>query len=197
MSIGRGQAAPSFYTSAKGSYNYPGGLFRRDCRLRVKGGAMRTPAQIGRHPVHPMLIVFPIGLLVFSLVCDLVHWAGGSATWAWAAWYTMGGGIIGGLLAAVPGFTDLLSLPESRAKRVAVLHMAINLIVILIFVLNFALRAGLGDLSAVRLILSIIGVGGLIASGWLGGELVYIHGIAVHGPATASQRPEDLGRRAA
>ena len=65
---------------------------------------MRTPANIAKHPIHPMLIPIPIGLWIFSLVCDLIQ-AAGSADPAWptVALYTMGGGIVDALAAAVPG----------------------------------------------------------------------------------------------
>ena len=70
---------------------------------------MRTPASIFQHPIHPMLIVFPIGLWIFSLACDLIRLAGGSSdAWATVAFYSMVGGLVGALCAAVPGFIDLL-----------------------------------------------------------------------------------------
>ena len=75
---------------------------------------MRTPARIAKHPIHPMLVPIPIGLWLFSLVCDLVHRFGGtSPNWEIVATYAMVGGIVGALLAAVPGFIDVMSLPSS------------------------------------------------------------------------------------
>ena len=73
---------------------------------------MQTPARVAKHPIHPMLVAIPIGLWVFSLVCDIVHQFGAaSENWQIVALYTMVGGIIGALVAAVPGFIDLLALP--------------------------------------------------------------------------------------
>jgi len=90
---------------------------------------MSTPARIGGHPIHPMLVPLAIGLWVFSLVCDLIYrFGGGSDVWVGVAFYTLAGGIVGALLAAVPGFIDLLSLPPGKVKKVAVAHMAINLV---------------------------------------------------------------------
>ena len=78
---------------------------------------MRTPANVAGHPIHPMLITLPIGLWVFSFVCDLFFVFGsGAPVWSTVALYTMAGGIVGALAAAIPGFIDLLSLP-ARAKR--------------------------------------------------------------------------------
>jgi uncharacterized membrane protein len=139
---------------------------------------MRTPASIAGHPIHPMLVPLPIGLWIFSLVADLFA-AGGSATWNTVALYTMGGGIIGALLAAVPGFIDLLSLPAGP-RGTALKHMAINLTVVVLYVINFWLRSRAPAESAGGLMwLSIVALGLLVISGWLGGKMVYEKGIAV------------------
>ena len=98
---------------------------------------MRTPAQIAGHPIHPMLVTLPIGMWVFSLVADLV--ALRSATpdaWHAAAYYTMVGGIIGALAAAVPGLVDLLSLQDPGVKSTAIKHMALNLTIVALYVVN-------------------------------------------------------------
>ena len=70
---------------------------------------MRTPASIGKHPIHPMLGVFPIGLWIFSLACDLISFTVAAPdVWHTVAFYSMVGGLIGALAAAVPGLIDLL-----------------------------------------------------------------------------------------
>jgi uncharacterized membrane protein len=138
---------------------------------------MRTPASIAGHPVHPMLVPLAIGLWLFSLACDLVRIAGATSSgWEVAAYYTIIGGIVGALAAAVPGMIDLLSLPR-RLRRIALLHMAVNLAVVALYVLNAWLRAR-GAIGA-GVWLSAIGVAGLGFSGWLGGKLVYEHGVGV------------------
>jgi uncharacterized membrane protein len=77
---------------------------------------MRTPASIFNHPVHPMLIVFPIGLWIFSLTCDLIRLAGGSGNaWSTVALFSMVGGLIGALLAAIPGFIDYFFYQEGHS----------------------------------------------------------------------------------
>jgi uncharacterized membrane protein len=140
---------------------------------------MRTPASIAGHPIHPMLVALPIGLWIFSLVCDLIH-AGGSASAAWTtvALYTMAGGIVGALLAAVPGLIDLLSLPPGP-RGTAIKHMAINLTVVALYVINFWLRSRSAEGPGGLIWLSIIALGLLVISGWLGGKMVYEHGVAV------------------
>ena len=140
---------------------------------------MRTPASIAGHPIHPMLVPIPIGLWVFSLVCDLIH-AGGSSNPAWTtvALYTMGGGIVGALLAAVPGLIDLLSLPPGP-RRTAVTHMAINLTVVALYVVNLWLRLKAPESPGGLIWLSVFAIGLLVISGWLGGKMVYELGVAV------------------
>src|SRR5688572_13784690 len=102
---------------------------------------MTSRAHLGKHPIHPMLVVFPIGLWIFSLVCDLIYLAGGEAQlWKAMAFYTMLGGVVGALLAAVPGFIDYLSLPAGRAKKIATSHMIFNLIVVVLFIFNLGVR---------------------------------------------------------
>jgi uncharacterized membrane protein len=151
---------------------------------------MRTPASIARHPIHPMLVGIPIGLWIFSLVCDVIRVMGGaSPNWVVAAYYTLVGGIIGALIAAVPGFIDMLSLPRG-IKRIALIHMAINLTVVALYVWNAYLRKHGGLDLAVWL--SVIAVGLLAVSGWLGGKMVYVHGVAVDippEPAPGTRRP--------
>jgi len=140
---------------------------------------MHTPASIAGHPIHPMLVTIPIGLWIFSFVCDLVHAGGGSTAWVTVALFTMGGGIVGALAAALFGFIDMLSLPPGPRKT-AVTHMAINLTVVVLFILNFWLRLHADTPEPGKLIwLSLIAIALLAVSGWLGGKLVYEHGIGV------------------
>ncbi len=143
---------------------------------------MRTPASIAHHPVHPMLVPIPIGLWVFSFVCDLIFIFGtGTPVWKTVALYTMVGGLIGALAAAIPGLVDLLSLP-SEPRRTAILHMTINLVVVALFAINTWMRVSSGDAGAAErgpVWLSLAAIGLLLISGWLGGKLVYERGVAV------------------
>jgi uncharacterized membrane protein len=103
---------------------------------------MKTPASIAGHPIHPMLVPIAIGGFVLSFAFDLVALATGNGNpWNMLAYYTMIGGILGALAAAVPGLIDLLSLPPGYTKGVAVKHMLINLTVVAIYVFNAYLRS--------------------------------------------------------
>ncbi len=142
---------------------------------------MRTPAQIAGHPIHPMLVTIPIGLWLFSLVADLIAMRSGSPeTWAAAALYTMVGGIIGALAAALPGFIDLLSLGDNPVKKTAVMHMSINLTIVVLYAVNAWTRYHASVSPTVSLALSVIAIAMLLVSGWLGGKMVYEAGVAVH-----------------
>ncbi len=140
---------------------------------------MASPASFARHPIHPMLIVFPIGLWIFSFVSDLIWWFGwGSDIWTAVSFRVMAGGIVGALLAAIPGFIDFLTL-SGTSLRIAAFHLSINLALVALFGANLGLRAAGFSVAPWPLLMSFIGVIGLAGSGWLGGELVYVHGIAV------------------
>ena len=141
---------------------------------------MRTPANIAKHPIHPMLVAIPIGLWVFSLVCDLVYRFGSlNPNWELVGRYTMVAGIVGALIAAVPGFIDMLSLPWGH-KRIALMHMTINLTVVALYVVNAWIRRN--GVSDAVIWLSVISIALLVVSGWLGGKMVYVHGVAVEEP---------------
>lgn len=141
---------------------------------------MASPASIRKHPIHPILVPLPIGLWIFSLVCDGVYtfWTNGDF-WDWMALYTMFGGTAGALLAAVPGFIDFLSLSDPRVKRVALAHMLLNLTIVALYAVNLWLRTTSEPGAAAPMVLSIVAVVLLGISGWLGGELVFRHGVAV------------------
>ena len=145
---------------------------------------MRTPASIGKHPVHPMLVVFPIGLWIFSLVCDLIGLVVDEPqVWFTVALYTMVGGLIGALLAAVPGLIDLLYHKGGKppVKRIALTHMAINLSAVALYIINVVMRIGAHEGIRIPILLSLIGVAMIGVSGWLGGQMVHVYGVGVEG----------------
>jgi uncharacterized membrane protein len=145
---------------------------------------MRTPASIGKHPVHPMLVVFPIGLWIFSLVCDLIGLVvDAPQVWFTVAFFTMAGGLIGALLAAVPGLIDLLYYKGGKPplKRIALTHMAINLSAVALYIINVVMRIGAHGDMRIPILLSLIGVAMIGVSGWLGGQMVHVYGVGVQG----------------
>ncbi len=162
---------------------------------------MRTPAQIAGHPIHPMLVTIPIGLWVFSFVCDFIALRSGApGTWATTSLYAMVGGILGALAAAVFGLVDLLSLRRTPILPTALKHMGLNLAIVVLYVLNAWMRWDATDAAPTGgpFVLSVIAIAMLLVSGWLGGKMVYEGGVAVHaedmgmsdaGDRQLSQRP--------
>ena len=156
---------------------------------------MSSPARIKQHPVHPMLVAVPIGLWIFALVCDVVHVASGNAVWQTVATYCVAGGIVGAILAAVPGLIDYFSIDEAEMKRIANLHLAVNLGAVAIFVFDLWLRFRLPGESNVPLGLSLVGVLAIGFGGWLGGEMVYVKGMAVEAVEKLAKKVEKPSQR--
>ena len=155
---------------------------------------MASPASIKKHPMHPMLVALPIGLWVFALVCDIVGAAGGTATWGTVARYCVAGGIVGAVIAAVPGLIDYFSIDEAVMRRIANFHLLVNLGAVLVFVINLWSRFSLAPGSVVPLILSIVGVICIGVGGWLGGEMVYVKGMAVEAVEKLARKVEEHPR---
>src|SRR5438093_10041649 len=106
------------------------------------GGAyMTSKAKVLGHPVHPILITFPVGLLVTSFIFDIIYLWRGDTKWTSMAWYMMGAGIIGGLLAAVFGLIDWWAVPSgTRAKNVGLWHGLGNVAGTVLFIVNWFMR---------------------------------------------------------
>jgi uncharacterized membrane protein len=150
---------------------------------------MSTRVSIAGHPIHAMLVTLPIGLWVFSLVADIVFLSNGDARWETTAYFTLGGGIVGALLAAVPGLLDFIGLHEPRERRIATAHMALNLAIVAIQVVNFWLRSRSGPGESWAMLISVVAVAALVVSGWLGGQLVHVLGVSQphHGEGTSAE----------
>lgn len=140
---------------------------------------MATRASIAEHPIHPMLVTIPIGLFVFSFVSDVIFRTGmGGPVWNDVAYYTMLGGIVGALIAALPGMVDW-TVTRGRARQVATTHMALNLAIVALYAVDAYLRATRPVESTLPVWLSLVALILLVVSGWLGGELVYVHGVGM------------------
>ena len=137
-----------------------------------------------RHPLHPALVHLPIGFFILSLLLDI-------ASYVWvtlddltrASFYAMGIGVAFGILAAITGLVDRSDIRlDHPARRTANIHMTLNLTAIGLFGINFLLRAGQHELDTTplaNLLLSLVGVGIILVSGYLGGTMVYDDGVGV------------------
>jgi uncharacterized membrane protein len=159
---------------------------------------MDSKVKLLGHPVHPILVAFPVGLFVTSLVFDIIRMAGGSEGFSVAAFYMIGAGIVGGLAAAVFGIVDYFAIPRgTRAKKIGLMHGSINFLVVAVFIVSWSGR--LADPAAflrAPLAISAIGVALALVSGWLGGELVDRLGVGVDAVAHVDA-PSSLSRRPA
>jgi len=152
---------------------------------------MRSSANIGGHPIHPMLIPFPIGLWVFSFAADLIYMWRGNPAWEQVAFYTLAGGCVGAALAAVFGLIDLLGVKDNQVFRTGLMHAGCNVVSLLIFAASWYLRTTsgsqmLGAGSKIPFVLSLVGVVVLAVAGWLGGELVFKYGVGVEAPTNTN-----------
>jgi uncharacterized membrane protein len=136
---------------------------------------MTSRAKVLGHPVHPMLIPFPVGLFTASVVFDVIYLINGRGGFTVAAAYAIAGGIIGGLLAAPFGWIDFFKIPaDTRAKRIALIHGLVNVVVVVLFLISWLLRLNAGgwEPTAGALICSFVGIAIAVVAAWLGGELV-------------------------
>jgi len=143
------------------------------------------------------LIVFPLGLLITSLIFDFIKLGTGNGIWSVVAEYMIGAGVIGGLVAAVFGLLDWLPIPSgTRAKAIGAWHGIGNVVVVLLFIASWFLRLPApSEPGTLAIVLSSVAVCIGAVTGWLGGELVDRLGIGVdedanpNAPSSISQRP--------
>ena len=142
---------------------------------------MESKARMIGHPIHPILVPFPLGLLTTSVIFDVIHLLTGGARWAEISFWMIAVGVVGGLLAAVFGLIDWLAIPPgTRAKAIGLRHGLSNVVMVLLFAMSWLLRSGApGDPGVLPIVLSFLGVGLASLGGFLGGELVFRMGIGV------------------
>ncbi len=158
---------------------------------------MTTRVTVAGHPIHPMLVTIPIGLWVFSFIADLVYLGTDDGRWETTAYFTLAGGLVGAIVAAVPGLLDYVGLVDQRARRIATSHLVLNLIIVAIVAVNVWLRSQPTQ-TMLPYLLSAVTIIALAFSGWLGGSLVHVLGVTqpgasetagVHGRAHTHTRP--------
>jgi len=146
----------------------------------VRGGHPRSTAQIGGHPIHPMLIPFPIVCFIGALVTDIVFLNNHDPGWATASRYLLAVGLVMAALAAVAGLTDFMGDERIRSMGDALKHMLANVTAVVLELVNFFVRLNSdAAIAKVGIYLSVVVVLVLVYSGWKGGELVFRHGIGV------------------
>jgi len=145
----------------------------------ARGGNPRSTAQIAGHPIHPMLVQFPIVCFILTFIFDIVYATGGTDVAPYTKWVLLIGLVVGAL-AAVAGLTDFLGDKRIQGSD-AIKHMLANVTAVVLEVVNLVLRWSNPDfIASTGVYISLIVVLILAYSGWMGGKLVYRHGIGVH-----------------
>jgi uncharacterized membrane protein len=158
---------------------------------------VESRAKLFGHAVHPILVVFPAGLLITAVIFDAVYLVTRYRTWTDASFWMIAVGIVAGLAAAVPGLIDLLAIPPgTRAQTVALWHAGGNVLALMVFGVSWLLRCNTSTQPQISaLVLSFFGAVLLVFTGWLGGELVERLGVGVDdgahldSPSSLSGRP--------
>ena len=142
---------------------------------------MESKARLLGHPIHQMLIVFPLGLLTTAIVFDVIHLATHTPLWSTISYWMIAAGIIGGLVAAIFGVIDWVAIPRgTRAYRLGLLHGLGNVCLVLLFALSWWLRRpDPGSPSVFAIVLVVLGGALSLVTGWIGGELVDRLGVGV------------------
>jgi uncharacterized membrane protein len=157
---------------------------------------MESRTKLFGHPVHPMLVVFPLGLLGGAVIFDVIRIVTGNGYWSEIAFWLIAGGILSGLIAAPFGAIDWLAIPSgTRASRIGFLHGLGNVLVLMIFALSWWMRWDApGVPGTLALALSFVGLSVALVTGWLGGELVDRLGVGVDDGANVDA-PSSLSSR--
>jgi uncharacterized membrane protein len=143
------------------------------------------------HPLHPMLIVAPAALIPFGFILDAMHSATQKDSYSNAAYYSLTGGLVGGLAAATAGVMDYLAVqPETDVKRTANMHALLNSGALALTATNVLMRKNKPAHTGGSLALSAIAAVGVLVSGWFGGRLVYEQGMRVRGVSPVEHAPE-------
>jgi len=143
---------------------------------------MKSKASIAGHPIHPMLIPFPLALWATSFVVDILFYLLRHPTLLVVAKFMIAAGCLGAIAAAIPGIIDWLSIKNGDVKKAANWHARLNITALVVFAISLLLRMGsyselVGRKLTIPFLLSLVGVILITISGWLGGELVFRYGV--------------------
>lgn len=138
---------------------------------------------IAGHPLHPLIVTFPIAFLTGALATDIGYWLSQDFFWARASIWLIGAGFVAGLVAALTGMLDFLKIDRVRKHRAGWFHMLGNVTAMLLTVGNWALRWNNveGAILPTGIIISLLVASLLGITGWYGAELIYRHKVAVIG----------------
>lgn len=141
----------------------------------------RSTFAINGHPLHPIVVTFPIALFVSALATDIIFQSTKDPAWANGSYWLIVGGLVTAVVAATGGVIDYLGDKRIQRLNTATLHAGANVIVVLLegSSLYYRHKHGPAGVVPLGLIMSLISTLLLVFSGWMGGELIYKHRVAV------------------
>ena len=132
------------------------------------------------HPIHAMLVAFPITLAMSTLGCDIFYWWTGDPFWARVALWASGFAFWLGIAASIAGTAELLLVPGIRKRAASWTHAIAGVTLVSIAGANWGLRlVDHEDILPVGPLMSLLGAIFVGLAGWHGGKLVFDHGLAV------------------
>jgi uncharacterized membrane protein len=136
------------------------------------------------HPIHPIVVIFPVAFLSTAAGTDLGYWLTKGDFWVQASTWLLGAGLLSGIAAAVVGMFDFIHIPRVRSRRAGWAHMLLNVGALALTLVNFAIRLiwPVSSILPVGLTISLVVSGLLLVSGWYGGELTFRHKVGIVGP---------------
>ncbi len=157
--------------------------FIESSEQEYRDSGIPSTVAIAGHPLHPLMVTFPIAFLSGAFGADLGYWLTQDPFWARAALWLIGAGFMAGLLAALTGMLDFLKIDRVKKHRAGWIHMVGNVTAMVLTLVNWILRWNNVESAVLPtgLLLSAIVASLLAITGWYGAELVYRHKVAVIG----------------
>ncbi|AFZ36886.1 hypothetical protein Sta7437_3380 [Stanieria cyanosphaera PCC 7437] len=152
------------------------------------GSGVTSSVSIAGHPIHPVIVIFPVAFLSGAAGADIGYWLSEDFFWARAAFWLIGIGGLSGILAALIGIFDFVRVPRVRKRTAGWAHMLINVAALILTFVNFGLRLGNPVINVIPtgIIISLIVATLLAVGGWYGGELTFRHKVGVIGAEHSS-----------
>lgn len=165
--------------------NIPPILESLDSEYRDSG--ITSSINIAGHPIHPIIVIFPVAFLVGAAGSDIGYWLTSDPFWARASLWLIGVGFVSGILAGITGFLDFSRIKRVRDRSAGWLHMAGNIVALVLSLINWVMRFGdpIAPIFPIGITISIIVATLLGISGWFGGELTFRHKVGVIGPSSS------------
>jgi uncharacterized membrane protein len=151
------------------------------------GSGNTSTVSIAGHPIHPIIVIFPVAFLSTAAGTDIAYWLTKDIFWARVSLLVIGLGLLTGVMAALVGLFDFFKIPKVRKRTAGWAHMILNVSALVLTLINFGLRLGNSTTVIVPtgILLSVVVASLLGLGGWYGGELTFRHKVGVIGSGDA------------